>query len=375
MNSHDLSIYIHIPFCKEKCFYCDFLSFRGKDEYFEQYKLSLMNEITEFASKNSKKYIVRTIFIGGGTPSIVPIGYIGDIMNLLYEKFEICNNAEITIESNVGTLSYNKLLHFKESGINRLSLGLQTTQNQLLTSIGRIHTFEQFITNYNDAKKIGFDNINIDLMFSLPNQTLKHFEETLNIIASLEPEHISVYSLILEEGTKFFDMYQNGNLTLPSDELDRSFYYLAIEILKKNGYNIYEISNFSKLNRECRHNIVYWKRKEYIGFGLGSSSLIGNSRMINTPNFNEYINNNNDITIEVLEKKHMYSEFIFLGLRMTEGIKKSEFRRMFDVDILHVYKRQINKFLENGLLLEDGDRLLLSKRGIDLSNVVFTEFI
>ncbi|MDE6182780.1 MAG: coproporphyrinogen III oxidase, partial [Eubacteriales bacterium] len=258
---------------------------------------------------------------------------------------------------------------------NRISLGVQSLENSLLKDIGRIHTAEQFYENYNNIIKVGFNNVNVDLMFSLPNQSLINFEETLIKIVELSPEHISCYSLILEEGTKFYNMYENGLLTPVEDELDREFYYKAINILEKNNYNLYEISNFAKKNKECKHNIVYWQRKEYIGFGLGASSLLNEKRITNTRNFSDYINFKNNKEIEILEKKHMYSEFVFLGLRMIQGISKSKFKNDFGINITDIYQKEINKFLENGLLLEKDDFIYLSKKGIDLSNVVFSEFI
>ena len=371
----DLSIYIHIPFCKEKCFYCDFLSFKGKEEYFEKYKIALLKEIENFAILNKDKYIIKTIFIGGGTPSILPIGYIGEIMEKIVTLFNMDKNLECTIESNPGTLSYEKIKHFKDNNINRISLGLQAYQNHLLKKIGRIHTIEEFLKNYENVRKVGFENVNIDLMFSLPTQTEKDFEQTLKNISALEPEHISTYSLILEEGTKFYSMYEKGEFELFNDEIDRKLYYMAINILQKKGYNLYEISNFCKPNRECKHNIVYWTRKEYIGFGLGASSLIDEKRIINTTNFNDYINFKNEQEIEVLEKRHMYSEYIFLGLRMTNGIKKSNFYKEFNVSIDEIYKPQLDKFIKNGLIIQENDNIRLSKKGIDLSNIVFSEFI
>lgn len=371
----DLSIYIHIPFCTEKCFYCDFLSFKGKEQYFEKYQIALLKEIEDFAILNKDKYIIKTIFIGGGTPSILPIGYIEGIANKIYSLFNVDKDVEFTIEANPGTLSFEKIKNFKDSNINRISVGLQAYQNYLLKKIGRIHTIEQFLENYENIRKVGFENVNVDLIFSLPTQTEDDFKQTLNNISKLQPEHISTYSLILEEGTKFYSMYEKGEFELFSDEMDRKLYYMAIDILQKNGYNLYEISNFCKPNKQCKHNIVYWTRKEYIGFGLGASSLIDEKRIINTNNFNDYINFKNNREIEILEKRHMYSEFIFLGLRMIEGVKKSDFYKQFNVSIENIYKKEIDKFIKNGLLIEENDYLRLSKKGIDLSNIVFSEFI
>lgn len=371
----DLSIYIHIPFCKEKCYYCDFLSFKGKDDYFRAYQNALLKEIIYFANENKNIYEIKTIFIGGGTPSVLPIGFIGEIMQIIFENFKVCPLAEITIEANPGVLSYELIKHFKNSNINRISLGVQSLKNDILKNIGRLHTAEQFYENFNNIRKANFNNVNVDLMFSLPNQSLYDFEETLLKILNLEPEHISCYSLILEENTKFYSMYESGLLEPVEDELDREFYYKAINILEKNGYNLYEISNFSKKNKECRHNIVYWERKEYVGFGLGASSLLNETRITNTKNFNEYINFKNDKLIEILNKNDIYSEFVFLGLRMTQGISKSKFKKNFGIELKEIYAKEIEKFLKNGLLIEKGDFIYLSKKGIDLSNIVFLEFI
>lgn len=374
-NLKPLSIYIHIPFCKEKCFYCDFLSFKGRENYFLAYKNALLNEIKEFALQNKNIYEIKTIFIGGGTPSVFPIGYIGEIMESIFSNFFVSKDAEISIEANPGTLSYEIIKHFKENEINRISLGVQSLNNDILKNIGRIHTAEQFYENYNNVRKVGFENVNVDLMFSLPNQTLEIFENTIYKILELQPEHISCYSLILEEDTKFYDMYEKGIFKPVDDELDRKFYYKAIDIFEKNNYNLYEISNFSKPNKQCKHNIIYWERGEYIGFGIGASSLLNNTRFSNTRSFLDYINFKNEKEFEILQKEDMYSEFVFLGLRMTKGISKEKFKKEFGIDIRNIYKKELEKFLENGLLLEKDDFIYLSKKGIDLSNVVFSEFI
>lgn len=374
-NLKPLSIYIHIPFCKEKCFYCDFLSFKGRENYFLDYKKALLNEINEFANKNKNIYEIKTIFIGGGTPSVLPIGFVGEIMESIFLNFNVSKNAEISIEANPGSLSYDIIKHFKDSYINRISLGVQSLDNEILKKIGRIHTAEQFYENYSNIRKAGFENVNVDLMFSLPSQTLEIFEDTINKILDLSPEHISCYSLILEEGTKFYNMYEKGELIPTNEDLDREFYYKAIEYFEKNNYNLYEISNFAKHNMECKHNIIYWERKEYIGFGIGASSLLNNTRFSNTRNFFDYINLKNEKEIEILKKEDMYSEFVFLGLRMTKGISKEKFKKEFGIDINNIYKKEIEKFLKNGLLLEKGDFIYLSKKGIDLSNIVFSEFI
>ena len=371
----DLSIYIHIPFCKEKCFYCEFLSFKGKESFFKDYQKALLYEIIQFARQYKNIYKIKTIFIGGGTPSILPIGYIGEIMQAIFENFNVCKNAEISIEVNPGALSYSLIEHFKQNNINRISIGLQTLDDDLLKKIGRIHTSKQFYKNYEDIRKIGFKNINVDLMFSLPYQTIKSFKDTLNNIIKLEPEHISCYSLILEEGTVFYNMHKKGLLHLPDDILDRKLYYTCVDLLQKNDYEFYEISNFAKKGKYCKHNTTYWTRKEYAGFGLGASSLLNEKRIKNTTILKKYINNENEKQIEILQTKDMYSEFVFLGLRMIKGISKINFQTTFGIDIKSIFGQEIDKFLKNGLLHEKEDRIYLSKRGIDLANVVFAEFI
>ncbi len=389
-NNNDLSLYIHIPFCKEKCFYCDFLSFKGLEAFFEDYKQALILEIEHYARELHYNALdVKTIFIGGGTPSVMPVGYISDILEALYNNFNVCEGAEISIEANPGTLSYNKIKNFKDFGINRISLGLQAYNNNLLKRIGRIHNIRDFVENYNNIRKVGIDNINVDLMFSLPNQTLTDFKHTLKNIIELNPEHISTYSLILEEDTKFFEMYNNDEFELATDELDREFYYMAKDMLTRSNYNLYEISNFAKPNRECKHNLVYWERKQYLGLGLGASSYLvdySTSTVVRRQNISgleEYIfnvtHNNfiNNYTQEFLSIEHLYSEFIFLGLRITKGISKQAFYDEFGITIESVYSEQIQKFIEYGLLEEynNYDRIRLTPKGVDLSNMVFAEFL
>ncbi|MFI3230585.1 MAG: radical SAM family heme chaperone HemW [bacterium] len=389
-NNNDLSLYLHIPFCKEKCFYCDFLSFKGREAFFEDYKRALILEIEHYARELHYNALnVKTIFIGGGTPSVMPVGYISDILEALYSNFNVCENAEISIEANPGTLSYNKIKNFKDFGINRISLGLQAYNNNLLKRIGRIHNIRDFVENYNNIRKVGINNINVDLMFSLPNQTLTDFKHTLKNIIELNPEHISTYSLILEEDTKFFDMYNNDEFELATDELDREYYYMAKDMLSKSNYNLYEISNFAKPNKECKHNLVYWERKQYLGLGLGASSYLvdySNSTIVrrqNITDLEDYIFNVthdnfiNNYTQEFLSIEHLYSEFIFLGLRVTKGVSKQAFYDEFGINIESIYNEQIQKFIEYGLLEEynNYDRIRLTPKGVDLSNTVFTEFL
>lgn len=369
----DLSVYIHIPFCLQKCLYCDFLSFSHKDEQYEVYKNALINEIKAF---DSCGYIVKSIFIGGGTPSVLPAEFIHEIMNAVLNKFTLNKNTEITIESNPKILNKNNLTIYKNCGINRLSIGLQAWQDNLLNLLGRVHSKDDFIKNYLDARAVGFENINVDLMFSLPNQTLKDWTETLENVISLKPDHISAYSLIVEEGTPFFDKFSSNEFSYPSDEEDRQMYYKAKEFLLQNSFNQYEISNFSASGKKCFHNITYWKRREYIGFGLGAHSFIENSRFSNTTDFDKYISGSETVSFkEELKPSDSYSEFMFLGLRMNEGIKCSDFQKAFNKNIYDIYSNEISKLKNLGLLAVSNDNIRLTEKGIDLSNQVFVEFI
>jgi len=373
-----LSLYIHIPFCRAKCSYCDFASYPQKEYIYDKYVLSLLEEI-KTVSQQYKDYTVKTVFIGGGTPTVLSQKNLTDIMEKLKSCFNIEENAEITIESNPKTIEYQKLLSLRQAGVNRLSIGLQAWQNKLLKKLGRIYTKEDFLESFALARKAGFDNINLDLMFTLPEQTLEQWEETLKETVSLNPEHISAYSLIIEDGTPFGDMYSQGMLELPDEETDRKMYYKAIEILKENGYNQYEISNFAKKGFESRHNIVYWKKEEYIGLGLGAHSYIAQKRFHNTYDLEKYIHEagKNCIVedIEINSINDEYAEFMFLGLRLTEGISVKDFEERFNKSIYDIYSKQIEECVKYGLLYKNEDRIALTSRGIDVSNVVFEKFL
>lgn len=372
-----ISIYIHIPFCKSKCFYCDFLSYANKSHLYKDYVDALILEIKNTAL-SFKDYKVETIFIGGGTPTILPANYIKKIMDILDLYYNL-DCKEVTIEANPGTVDYNKLTELKESKINRISFGLQACQNRLLSKLGRIHNRNEFISNFNLAKQMEF-NINVDLMFSLPTQTVEQWEETLNEVINLNPEHISTYSLIIEKGTIFGDLYENNKLELTDDIIDRQMYYKAKEILKQNGYIHYEISNFAQKGFECKHNLVYWQQKEYIGFGLGAASYIDKVRFCNTSDFDKYLeySKNKKDVIENIERNDIldeYAEFMFLGLRLIKGISKSEFRLKFNKDIEKVFKNQLDECKKYNLLEEKGDNIYLTSKGIDVSNIVFEKFL
>lgn len=374
-----VSIYIHIPFCKSKCFYCDFLSYPNMDKFYKQYLDALILEIKNTALL-FKDYQIETIFIGGGTPTILPSFYIQEIMKILDSYYNLSKCNEITIEANPGTVDYNKLLELKELKINRISFGLQAWQNRLLKKLGRIYSRNEFINNLNLSRQAGFDNINVDLMFSLPTQSIEEWEETLNKIVELKPEHISTYGLIIEDNTVFGKLYAENKLEVTDEVIDRQMYYRAKQILKHNGYIHYEISNFAQSNFESKHNLVYWQQKDYISFGLGAHSYINKMRFHNTYDFDKYIEcskNKKDITedIETNDILDEYAEFMFLGLRLIKGISKAEFKLKFNKDIEQIYKNQLDECKNYGLLEEDDNNIYLTNKGIDVSNIVFEKFL
>lgn len=374
-----LSLYIHIPFCAKKCLYCDFPSWQGCESYFEDYTESLLNEI-----KNGERiysdYDISTIFIGGGTPTVLSPKLLGKITDAVLERYNVESNAEITSEANPGTVDGYKLKEMKAMGINRLSFGVQAWQNNILKALGRIHDRETFLKNLDEAKNAGFENINCDLMFSLPNQTFKDWMETLENFSKLDIQHISAYSLIVEDGTPFKKMQEEGRLLLPDEETDRKMYSAANEILAKNGFERYEISNFAKNGFESRHNITYWETRPYIGFGLGSHSYFQAERYNNTYDLKEYIAANGDAkklreNKEILTDKEKEEEFMFMGLRMKKGISTDEFSRRFGRDIYSVYGEKIEELLDEKLIEKKENRIMLTERGTDVSNIVFERFI
>lgn len=371
----EISLYIHIPFCKQKCLYCDFPSYAGKEVLMDEYIDALNKEILQKGSN----YIINSIFIGGGTPSYLKNYNLKSLLITL-NKLRLKNDLEFTVECNPGTLTEEKLKIMKECKVNRLSIGLQSTKDSLLKNIGRIHNYEEFKENYFLARKIGFNNINIDLMFGLPNQTVEQWRESLQEIANLNPEHISAYSLIIEEGTYFYNLYEKDRLDLPSEEDERLMYLTTKEILNKYSYHQYEISNFAKYEKECFHNKVYWKCNEYLGLGVSSSSFIDEKRIKNIDNIKEYIeriNKNEDILDEVHVNNinDDMEEFVFMGLRMIQGIDVNEFKRRFNRNIFDVYGDVIEKNIKEELLIYDSETLYLSPRGIEISNYIMSDFI
>lgn len=374
-----MSLYIHIPFCKQKCLYCDFPSYAGCEQEFKIYVDCLTKELL-LKSKILKEYEIKTIFFGGGTPTVLPIKFLNKIIETIFSNYAVVSNAEITIEANPETVYTQKLVDLRKMGFNRISMGVQAWQNRLLKILGRIHTIEKFCEVYEQARKAGFDNINVDLMFSLPSQTILEWEETLKNIIYIEPEHISCYGLIIEPQTPFEIMLQKGKINAIDEITDRNMYELAKELLCKSGYQQYEISNFSQKNKQCLHNIVYWKDEEYIGLGLGAHSYFFQQRFHNTYDKKTYLLLNDDYEFlteerEKLDLKTQYAEFMFMGLRMTEGIEKKRFFNRFKKNMEDIYENEINRLLKENLIKQDEERIWLTQRGIDISNVVFERFI
>ena len=373
----EIGIYIHIPFCIKKCEYCDFVSYCNKKEYVPQYINALKKEIK---NNINKEYKITTIYIGGGTPSSIEENYIADIietikLNMNDEDLKDFENIEVTIEVNPGTVNKEKLQVYKKIGINRLSIGLQETHNELLKSIGRIHTYEEFIKTYNLARKIGFNNINVDLMIALPNQTIRDIKENLEKITKLNPEHISVYSLILEEGTPFYNKYNENKIKLPDEELERNMYWYVKNTLENNGYMHYEISNFSKKGFESKHNMNCWNQEEYLGFGVAAHSYNNKIRYSNTNSIEEYIKGSNKIIHEEQTLEDMQKEYMLLGLRKIEGINIQKFKNKFAQNPIFIFKEQLNKLVYEELIIVDGNEIKLTNKGLDLANIVWEEFV
>ena len=451
-NKNELGIYIHIPFCVHKCIYCDFLSSPADVHTRKQYVRALINEIyltregkcankliknvlqgdntsyedmeeqavngltSDYALydtvcmadyektimqedisgcvddiKSENGHIVTSIFIGGGTPSAIDAEDISDILDAVRKNYNVSDKAEITIECNPGTMDKKKAVIYRKAGINRISFGLQSTDNNELRMLGRIHTYEQFMESYKIAREAGFDNINIDLMSALPGQTMESFKAVLEKALSLGAEHISVYSLIVEEGTRLSDNIDSFP-PIPSDDEDRQMYYMTKEMLSSYGYEQYEISNYAQKGYECKHNLKYWERCDYLGFGIGAASLYGGRRYTNISDIGRYMDVLAEITnaldkscvnellqirtdMEELSKEDEMSEYMFLGLRKTKGIDITDFKEEFGTDIKDIFGEAIENNIARGLLIHDGNCLYLSKRGIDISNTVMSDFI
>lgn len=376
----NIGIYVHIPFCKQKCKYCDFISFQCMEDKFEDYFKCLIKEIGDKSEETIDE--IDTIYIGGGTPSIVPAEYIERVIKEIFDKYKVSKNAEITIEVNPGTVDEEKLKKYLSIGINRISIGLQSTNDELLKMLGRIHTYKEFEDVYEKVRKVGFKNINVDLMIGLPNQTIDDVEESLERIINKNPEHISVYSLIVEENTKMFDLVNEGILKLPNEDLERKMYWRVKEILELNGYNHYEISNFSKVGFESKHNMNCWNQHDYFGFGVAAHSYFDGMRYSNINDLKRYIENlkNEEAVYNVVfhekqDKEEMMKEYMVLGLRKIEGVKISEFKNKFVDNSLYVFRKELEKLTKNDLVIIDEDKIQLTKRGLDFANMVWMEFV
>jgi len=371
-----LEIYIHIPFCVSKCKYCDFKSAPSCPKERSDYVESLCKKIRSYGNF-AKAYRVVSIFVGGGTPSILEAEQMKEIFDTIKETFELSSDAingdevEITVEANPGTVTLEKLFAYRECGVNRLSIGLQSVNNHELSALGRIHTYEEFLETYQMARNAGFENINIDLISAIPYQTVESWKETLEKVVALQPEHISAYSLIIEEGTPFYERYGEGEHDdeLPSEEDERQMYYDTREILASYGYGRYEISNYAKPGYECRHNIGYWERCEYLGIGVGAASLIGNQRWSQGDSMEE------EPEIETLIRENEMEEFMFLGLRKIQGVSKEKFEEVFGITMDEIYGDVIENMKTKGLLEEVGEYVRLTEIGIDVSNYVMSEFL
>lgn len=373
-----MELYLHMPFCVRKCAYCDFLSFPSGAKTQRMYAKRLMEDIGVMG-KRYGEIPVETIFIGGGTPSVPDSALIVEIMEHVRHAFHVADGAEISMEANPGTVTREKLTDYRKAGINRLSFGLQSANDRELKLLGRIHTWAEFLESFTLARECGFANLNIDLMSALPGQTCESWKETLSRVTDLDPEHISAYSLIIEEGTPFGERYgsEEGRKLLPDEDSEREMYHETKRFLKDCGYERYEISNYAKPGRECRHNIGYWTGVPYLGLGLGASSYLDGCRFTVNPDMKQYLEEKPGMfaDIEKLTKKDMEEEFFYVGLRMTAGVSLSEFERRFGISAKEVYPGLMETFVKEKAARFEGDRFVLTDYGLDVSNYIMAQFL
>jgi len=384
MSEKKLELYFHIPFCVKKCLYCDFLSAPADKDTQDAYMRALLQE-TLARAEEYKEYTVDTIFIGGGTPSVVEAAWIERLMDCVFANYTVVEDAEITLEINPGTVDDDKLERYRKAGINRLSIGLQSGNDGELKRLGRIHTWQEFETTYFTAKEKGFTNVNVDVMSALPGQSGASYHNTLEKVLGLtpQPEHISAYSLIVEEGTPFARMEKEGILDLPDEDSERRMYKHTALLLEEHGYHRYEISNYAKEGYACRHNCGYWRRTDYVGFGIGAASLVDNTRFRNGEDISKYLSDPLQCRCDwqKLSVQEQMEEFMFLGLRMSAGVGETDFWDVFGKSMEEIYGGIIEKNIEDGLLeyrKEDfltGRRLALTAKGIDISNYVMSQFL
>ena len=373
-----MELYLHIPFCVKKCAYCDFLSFPSGLELQRQYAKRLMEDI-DCMGKKYGDIPVDTIFIGGGTPSVPESRLIVDLMEHVNHAFQISDGAEISMEANPGTVTREKLKEYRRAGINRISFGLQSANDRELKLLGRIHTWAEFLESFALARECGFTNLNIDLMSALPGQTCESWKDTLKRVTDLEPEHISAYSLIIEEGTPFGEKYgsEEGRKLLPDEDSEREMYHETKRFLRECGYERYEISNYAKPGRECRHNIGYWTGVPYLGLGLGASSYMNGSRFAVSSDMQQYLGEKPGLfqNVEKLTRKDMEEEFFYVGLRMVSGVSLTEFKERFGVSAQEVYPGLMETFVEEKAAEFRGDRFVLTDYGLDVSNYIMAQFL
>lgn len=385
-DTKQLEIYIHIPFCERKCNYCDFLSFPVGESEHRAYIDKLCEEIELTAENIDSDREVSSVFIGGGTPSLIDPKLIVRVVRCLRQHFKVREDAEITIECNPASAMGYKFAYYKNAGINRLSIGLQSANDQELRTLGRIHVYDDFLKCYQNARLEGFSNINIDLMNDIPGQTEKSWQDTLKHVLMLRPEHVSIYNLIVEDGTPFGEMYKDGKLTLPEEDTASGIDDITRTFTEKYGYQRYEVSNYAKPGYECRHNYGYWSNVNYLGFGIGAASYYDNLRYSITRDFRNYLgldfkedakNGWKELhtDLQILGRNEQMEEFMFLGLRRIEGISETEFKVRFQVDIMSVFGRQLEQYVDQGLIVHDGYRYRFSPHGMDVSNVILSDFL
>ena len=379
MTTSNLSLYIHIPFCVKKCSYCDFVSFEGCDDRLQrEYVAELVKEIRRWGLLYEKRFQIDTIFFGGGTPSLMDERLFCEIIASIRESFPVESDAEITLEANPGTLKARKLEAYRAAGINRLSIGVQSLDDGMLKNLGRIHSVDEFLKNYTLARKYEFNNINIDLMFAIPGHSLEIWADTLRKALELAPEHISFYSLQIEENTRFYTMLKSGEIQQISDVLDREMYHMAIEALNAAGYTHYEISNACKQGYECRHNLKYWSMENYLGLGLGAHSYIDGLRFSMTQDLQSYLNGEKINWQHKNDLKDDVSEYIFTGMRKTRGISFEAFRKRFGKELFEFYPEQrglIGQYEQNGFIEVRDGFMRFTVKGFDISNRILSEFV
>ena len=358
-------LYVHIPFCKRKCNYCDFCSKTPNDSDFDRYFERLLTELSAY--RRTPKISIDTVFIGGGTPSILPYGYFTRLFKMLRDTFDILSEAEITTEINPGTLTPKKAMEYRSVGINRASIGLQSIHENELKSLGRIHSFDDFLAAYNTLRGVGFDNISVDLMYGIPEQTIESLGDTLDTVIALSPEHISLYGLIIEEGTPFGKQWQS--LSLPTEDMECDMYYLACDLLGRAGYSHYEISNYHRDGHPCRHNLKYWNTDEYIGIGAAAHSFFEERRFGNTRDIFDIVRDTS------AEDESGKDEYIMMRLRLSHGLSLSEFRERFGSDFLDGRTEILSLLSSHGLLSFDGEWVRLTERGFYVSNSIINELI